>query len=82
MEIDAIIRKPSPLTPEERNRLMKTGGCFYCRQPGHVLANCPSKPPPQKPRVNNVELPVAEAEGSGSIDRDYEPRDSENCMPQ
>jgi hypothetical protein len=82
MDIDAIRRKPSPLTPEERNRLMKTGGCFYCRQPGHVLTNCPSKPPLQKPRVNNVELPVAEAEGPGSIDRDYEPRDSENSMPQ
>jgi hypothetical protein len=28
MEIDALRRRPAPLTPEERTRLMKTGGCF------------------------------------------------------
>jgi hypothetical protein len=82
MEIDALRRKPSPLTPEERARLLKTGGCFYCRQCGHVLANCPSKPSLQKPRVNHVEHPIAGAEDPGSIDRDEEPRCSENYMPQ
>jgi hypothetical protein len=82
MEIDALRCKPSPLTTEERARLLKSGGCFYCRQLGHILANCPSKPAAQKPRVNNVEHPVAAAEKPGSIDRDEEPRNSENYMPQ
>ena len=31
----------SPLTNEERLKLMKEGRCFYCRQPGHTTANCP-----------------------------------------
>ena len=30
----------SPLTNEERLRLMKERRCFYCRQPGHTMANC------------------------------------------
>jgi hypothetical protein len=33
MEIDALRRRPAPLTAEERARLMQTGGCFYCCQP-------------------------------------------------
>jgi hypothetical protein len=82
MEIDALRRKPTPLTQDERARLMKAGGCFHCCQLGHVIANCPSKPPMQKPRVNNMEQPVAEDEEPGSIDREAEPRSSENFMPQ
>jgi hypothetical protein len=82
MKIDALQRRPAPLTQEERTRLMKTGGCFYCRQSGHVIANCPSKPPMQKPRVNNVKQLVADSGEPGSIDQDSEPRDSENFMPQ
>jgi hypothetical protein len=82
MEIDALRHRPAPLTQEERTRLIITGGCFYCRQTGHVIANCPSKPPLQRPRVNNVEQQVADSEEPGSIDRDSKPRDSENFMPQ
>jgi hypothetical protein len=76
MEIDALRRKPAPLTQNERSRLMKTGGCFYCR----ILANCPSKPA-QRPRVNNVET-VAPIEETEPIYREGEPRSSENFMPQ
>jgi hypothetical protein len=36
----------------------------------------------QKPRVNNIEQPVAEYEEPGSIDREAEPRCSKNYMPQ
>lgn len=31
------------LTPEEKSRLMKENGCFYCRQAGHRAAQCPVK---------------------------------------
>lgn len=36
---------PKPLTQEDRERLRKFNGCFYCRQPGHDIANCPIRPP-------------------------------------
>lgn len=31
------------LTPNDREILTVTGGCFYCRQPGHIAKNCPKK---------------------------------------
>jgi hypothetical protein len=31
------------LTPEEKSRLMKENGCFYCRKTGHRAAQCPVK---------------------------------------
>jgi hypothetical protein len=40
------IRKGS-LTPELRAELLRLGGCFYCRQLGHLVANCPTKPAPK-----------------------------------
>lgn len=30
------------LTQEERQQLMATGGCFRCRQPGHLSSACPN----------------------------------------
>ena len=78
MEIDALRRKPTPLTQTERARLVKIGGCFYCRQPGHLIAECPSKPPLQR-SVAQVEHPVAPAEHPDLIDfQTPEPRGSEN----
>jgi hypothetical protein len=82
MDIDALRCKPSPLTPEERARLQRTGGCFYYRQSGHVIANCPSKPPMQNPRVNHVGSTVAPTEEPESIFREPEPRSPENFTPQ
>lgn len=35
-------RFPPPLTPEERQRLLASGGCFRCRQPGHQAQACPT----------------------------------------
>ena len=32
------------LTPEKREECRKNGTCFYCRQPGHIAAKCPTKP--------------------------------------
>jgi Ty3 transposon capsid-like protein/Zinc knuckle len=41
MEIDAIRR--GALTDQERDHLRKTGGCFFCREPGHMARSCPKK---------------------------------------
>jgi hypothetical protein len=83
MEIDALRRKNAPLTPAERARLMKLGGCFYCRKvAGHIAISCPDKPSSQVPRVNNVERPEVLPEQPDLIDLDSELRSSENSMPQ
>ena len=33
--------KPSPLTPQEREKCMKEGLCLRCRQSGHYASQCP-----------------------------------------
>jgi hypothetical protein len=50
MELDAITK----LTPAERERLCKTGGCFRCRQTGHLARDCPM-PNRTPPRINAIE---------------------------
>ena len=44
------------LTDSERDQLLKTGGCFRCRQPGHVAAQCPgrSRPPVAGPGARRL----------------------------
>jgi hypothetical protein len=32
------------LTPKEKAKLIKSGGCFYCHKDGHQFKNCPTKP--------------------------------------
>ena len=32
------------LTPELKEELIKQGRCFYCRNPGHLAINCPTRP--------------------------------------
>ncbi len=32
------------LTPEDRDRLMKEGRCFYCKELGHTTLTCPIIP--------------------------------------
>ena len=34
-------RQYTKLTPEERTQLARTGGCFRCRQQGHMARDCP-----------------------------------------
>jgi hypothetical protein len=41
MEIDAI--KKGKLTDQEREHLKRIGGCFACREVGHLSRNCPRK---------------------------------------
>ena len=41
MELDSIRR--TPLTESERANLRRTGGCFYCREQGHLAKDYPRK---------------------------------------
>jgi len=43
MEVDATEIRLKKLTPEERERLRKSGGCFSCRKLGHMSFQCPNK---------------------------------------
>lgn len=31
------------LSNDEREKLRKSGGCFYCRGPNHMLSQCPKR---------------------------------------
>jgi hypothetical protein len=48
--------KPKPkftkLTEAERERILREGGCLYCRAKDHTLDNCPKK----RGRVQGNEL--------------------------
>jgi len=56
------LSNPRKLTAEERQRLLESGGCFRCRQQGHLASVCPNFPPsvppsqppatPPKPRTS------------------------------
>ena len=50
MELDAI----SKLTPNERERLRKAGGCFRCRQLGHMARDC-TMANRTHPRINAID---------------------------
>lgn len=45
MEIDMIQTTSQKLSNYEKDKLTKTGGCFRCRQPGHIARNCPKNQP-------------------------------------
>ena len=51
MELDVITK----LTPAERDRLRKIGGCFRCRQAGHLARDCPL-PNRSQPRINAIDI--------------------------
>ena len=37
-------RQYTRITPEERENLRHIGGCFRCREPGHMASQCPHFP--------------------------------------
>jgi Retrotransposon gag protein len=51
MELDSIGNSRTPITDAERTSLRRTGGCFYCRESGHIARHCP-----RKKNVNAVEV--------------------------
>lgn len=42
MDVDAV--KLAALKLEERNKLMRQGLCFYCKEKGHLVFDCPTAP--------------------------------------
>lgn len=54
MDVDNVQYTPSKgrLTSKDRAQLKANGGCFYCRQLGHVLKNCPVRP--SRSQVNAI----------------------------
>jgi hypothetical protein len=58
MEIDAITK----LTPTERERLRKIGGCFRCRQAGHLARDC-TLTDRRTPKINTIDTPDTEESG-------------------
>ncbi|KAI2645023.1 Retrotransposon-derived protein PEG10 [Labeo rohita] len=60
------------LSMEERERRLRGNLCLYCSQPGHIRANCPTRPPRPPTSVscdefssNRCEIPVIL--GSGDV---------------
>jgi hypothetical protein len=62
MEIDAIRR--NTLTNQEREQLRKSGGCFFCRELGHMIRDCPKK----NKRVHAVEILENDESESGKAE--------------
>lgn len=54
-------RPLSKLTYAEKAELIRTGGCFRCRRPGHRANECRSAPAPSR-RLHNVEIPLDQNE--------------------
>jgi hypothetical protein len=52
MELDNLNARRGPLTEGDRATLRKTGGCFYCREVGHIAKECPRKRRP----INATEM--------------------------
>ncbi|KAL0149399.1 hypothetical protein M9458_055296, partial [Cirrhinus mrigala] len=50
------------LSLEERERRLRGNLCLYCGQPGHIRANCPTRPPRQPASVSTEELSLKRCE--------------------
>ena len=49
IKVMALTAGRGKLTTEIREDCMKRGACFYCREEGHLIANCPHKKEAQEP---------------------------------
>jgi hypothetical protein len=57
-----VTRRLSKLTPAEYDHLKTTGGCFRCRQRGHLAQNCPT----YKNRINALSTRSGEVAATSS----------------
>ena len=63
----AHLTKEGKLTPEEKQRRMDAGACFYCGEVGHLTAQCSKKGQPRARAVtDNAATPQATAPSSVS----------------
>lgn len=64
--LGANMHRPlSKLTPQEKARLMKIGGCFKCRQRGHMAANC-NRTAYNPYNINSVEMEKSDDEAGNA----------------
>jgi hypothetical protein len=45
------------MTPDEKERLMRSGSCFRCKKQGHISKDCPTR---QKPSIREVKIETPE----------------------
>ncbi len=62
MELGAV--RLAPLTPAERERLRKIGGCFRCRKVGHIGQQCPEYPAKERYAAQVQSIKESEVEAS------------------
>jgi len=51
-------RQYAKLTADERTELARIGGCFYCRQRGHMASQCPNRRPARVAAITPDETPA------------------------
>lgn len=61
----ACVRPRGPLSQEEKNRRRNLGLCIYCGGSGHVIRNCPLKPPQAPLAVRSTLVEAITEETSG-----------------
>ena len=64
------------LTANDRIELTKTGSCFYCCLPGHMVKDCTVKPPSTSPRPSSIPRPM----NSYSSKRNIKATESEETL--
>ena len=64
------------LTANDRIELTKSGSCFYCRLPGHMVKDCTVKPPSTSPRPSSIPRPT----NSYSSKRNIKATESEETL--
>ena len=72
MQLGSVITAPltvtkTRLTPALREQLRKEGKCYYCREAGHMLANCPLRNKTTQPNghLGAITVPATTAIRSG-----------------
>jgi hypothetical protein len=70
--------RASGLTQEDRDKLREQNKCFYCKEVGHVAANCPKK---NRPRFNKVHIDLTQDEDMPDVHQEQQDQQG-NDSPQ